>query len=593
MADDSKTPAIIYAAKSTEDTRGSIPTQLADARAMAEREGWQVVGEFQDEGFSAYSGNRGPDLERAKRAAVEAAAEAGEAMLVVQHSDRLARGAGDTPGAADHLGEVYFWARRQNVRLRSVQDDSNLEDAIRAVLIGERNTEDSRRRSEAVTSGKDRQMERGERLGGPVPDGLVLRVERDAADRVVARHYERDPERAPIVERAFELSEQGHGDGIVARRLNAEGRRTKNGKPWGRRRVQSLLMNPIYAGRVARRNRHGERLDEPEVVAASNVEALIDPDCCDRLVAARVQRDRVAAVGRDGLRKGDRGGRPKTRFALTKLAVCDRCGERMVARVSPYKRKDGSQRRTYMCANVHAGTGVCDQPTLNAEKIDVAVVEYIDRLFVDFDAWQEEVERAEAGQRAAVEAELEHQRVRHARAERLEKKLRTEWLDAPDDGSAGRMMAEASYPEILSERDDTRERIERLEATLSAEPQVSTTDALLDAYANLTKAVRGADDDGRTLADLNERLRAKFAEFRLDRVDDDTVGVLPVLHADAVDVSAAYRAWAEAGQPDPTAEEIEAWYADDQAEEPIWAMPRPTAKPLHVALAPRGSNTHE
>jgi hypothetical protein len=39
---------MIYAAKSTEDKHGSIPTQLEDCRQMAEREGWTVVGEFHD-----------------------------------------------------------------------------------------------------------------------------------------------------------------------------------------------------------------------------------------------------------------------------------------------------------------------------------------------------------------------------------------------------------------------------------------------------------------------------------------------------------------------------------------------------------------
>lgn len=34
------TPANLYAAKSTEDHRGSIPTELADHRALAERDGW-------------------------------------------------------------------------------------------------------------------------------------------------------------------------------------------------------------------------------------------------------------------------------------------------------------------------------------------------------------------------------------------------------------------------------------------------------------------------------------------------------------------------------------------------------------------------
>ena len=100
--------AVIYGAKSTEDTHGSIGTQLADCRALAEREGWTVIGEFHDEAFSAYKGNRGPGLEAAKTLAAHAAAEDGRCVLVAQDADRFARGAGDAPGAADHLGEVYF-----------------------------------------------------------------------------------------------------------------------------------------------------------------------------------------------------------------------------------------------------------------------------------------------------------------------------------------------------------------------------------------------------------------------------------------------------------------------------------------------------
>ena len=36
---------------------------------MAEREGWTVVAEFSDEGFSGFSGNRGPGLVGARSAA--------------------------------------------------------------------------------------------------------------------------------------------------------------------------------------------------------------------------------------------------------------------------------------------------------------------------------------------------------------------------------------------------------------------------------------------------------------------------------------------------------------------------------------------
>src|SRR5215208_5300387 len=94
--------AVLYAAKSTEDERGSIPTQLAQCRAQAEREGREIVDEFYDESASAFKGNRGSGLSAAKDAAIKAAAQHGGCHLFVQHSDRLARGDGIT---ADHLAE--------------------------------------------------------------------------------------------------------------------------------------------------------------------------------------------------------------------------------------------------------------------------------------------------------------------------------------------------------------------------------------------------------------------------------------------------------------------------------------------------------
>ena len=58
MTETQPIPAVIYAAKSTEDRAGSIPTQLDDCRAMAEREGWEVVGEFSEENVSAHQFTR-------------------------------------------------------------------------------------------------------------------------------------------------------------------------------------------------------------------------------------------------------------------------------------------------------------------------------------------------------------------------------------------------------------------------------------------------------------------------------------------------------------------------------------------------------
>ena len=88
------TSAILYAAKSTEDRRGSIPTQLADCRAAAEAEGRGVVAQS----AAAHKGNRGPGLERAMAHAERAGAE-----LRVQHSDQLARGDGKRAAASGDM----------------------------------------------------------------------------------------------------------------------------------------------------------------------------------------------------------------------------------------------------------------------------------------------------------------------------------------------------------------------------------------------------------------------------------------------------------------------------------------------------------
>ena len=66
-------------------------------------------------GYWPYSGNRGPGLERALARAGELAAESGEVVaFVVQHSDRISRGAGLEPDDASlrvsffpHVGQPF------------------------------------------------------------------------------------------------------------------------------------------------------------------------------------------------------------------------------------------------------------------------------------------------------------------------------------------------------------------------------------------------------------------------------------------------------------------------------------------------------
>src|SRR4051794_27115385 len=119
---------VVFAAKSSNDEKASIPAQIKDCREAIEEAGNRIiVGVYYDEAKSGWKRNRGEGLARAKDTAIRAAEKHGGCEMWFQHSDRPTRGDGIT---ADHLAEVWFALRRRGVRLRSVQDDSNLEDAI-------------------------------------------------------------------------------------------------------------------------------------------------------------------------------------------------------------------------------------------------------------------------------------------------------------------------------------------------------------------------------------------------------------------------------------------------------------------------------
>ena len=120
-------PCILYAAKSTEDKRGSIPDQLRECRAAIEREsGRAVVAEYTDVAVSAFSRSRGPGLVEAMQHAEELSQD-GSIELWAQHSDRLARGDGVS---ARHAVEVALWALKRYVTVRTVQDPDTFRDSF-------------------------------------------------------------------------------------------------------------------------------------------------------------------------------------------------------------------------------------------------------------------------------------------------------------------------------------------------------------------------------------------------------------------------------------------------------------------------------
>jgi site-specific DNA recombinase len=484
--------AVSYAAKSSPDDHDSLPDQQAAIRRRAEHELRRlIVAEFAEANRSGWRGNRGPQLEAAIARAVELAATHDVVELWVWHSTRLGRGSG-LKGEARSLLELFAYLRRRGVTMRSVDDDQFVTSPMLVGFAAELAEKYSADLSTWVTAGKDRQFERGDWIGGPIPDGYLSDGEKG---------LRLDPERAPIIRRIVDRALEGIACAVIARELNADGVRTRNGRPWIRRRIQDTLSNAVYAGQIVR-----WRATPREQRRPGRHPALMTLDEFAR-VAEHARRRDVAAAGRAA------GGRPSRRFLLATLAHCSRCGGRMYSRTSTYRRKDGTRARFYQCGHVGDATGLCDAPNVPAAAVDEQVLERLPRYIEAAERWLRELgsdrQRAEGLARAEVDRAERDVRERRARVSSLADRYQ---LEAEGDLSTAK--AEALLDALVEARGELKQaerRARRADAELAAVHRAIDGDALAVAYQALRDALRTGETS--SVAEFNYRLRQHFDAF--------------------------------------------------------------------------------
>jgi hypothetical protein len=357
---------VIYGAKSTEDRRGSIPEQLRECREAIDADPLRrFVAEYKDEKFSAYRRDRGPGLRDATQHSEDLAAEHGIAELWAQHSDRLARGDGR---AARHTVEIALWALKFDVRVRTLQDPDTFRDLLYAVVTGQRNNEDSKRKAIASQAGTRRAAERGEYIGH-LPDGYLLIRWLDEHEQL-RRRVELDAERQPLLELIFRLALRGRSCGQIARSANNAGWLTKRVQarrpphPFAPKGINGILTNPRYAGLSVYRG---------EVMARGCWPAYITEHQHERILARLGAR----RLGNDHDRH------PQETYLLSRLARCGRCGHPLHAHTGR-PRADGSAARAYDCSShvKHRGRHQCDAPPIEAHSAEAMIIASVGALLV-------------------------------------------------------------------------------------------------------------------------------------------------------------------------------------------------------------------
>jgi site-specific DNA recombinase len=475
-------PAIIYAAKSSPDERGSIPDQIKRCRELAETESYEVVGVYDEENVSAYNDDRGPEL----AAALEHAAQISAALLV-WHSDRLARGDGEKNR---HLVEVLLDAMRKGYRLRSVEDDATFASLSSAAQMGDRNHEDSRRKSGAVREGLERRRASGKRTGGNCYALTWRRNEKDERETIP------DPERAPIVDRINAEYLEGRSLMQIVKGLNIDGAPTQRGGLWSVATICSILENPLYAGMVR---------DTDRLIDARH-EAIISRERYFEAVHLRKVRKQTHKRGRGPV------GQHLFRQGFLRH---DECGGGLSPRT--FRNKDGTLRETYR-DNIHYydPTG-CDLTSVPRKPIDSGVYNYFRNVGLD-------LEETRAQVMAASEQKVAEVGGLHASAQQQAAKARERLGRVKADYLAGELNA-AEWRELRAELEPAAEAADRECERLALQLQAAEADptlvgleaGLLERLAQIRAALAGQVTDAAGVDAVRAALMRVFDRFVLHK----------------------------------------------------------------------------
>lgn len=494
--------AVLYAAKSTEDEKGSIASQLKACREHCDSLGWAVDSEHSDEAKSGYKGSRGPGLAaaRARCAALVAAGE--EAALVCFATDRLARGDGRQ---AAHLLDYVLEATREGYRVESVTEDIGGEmGLVLAALYGQRNAHDSKVKGEHVK----RAMRDGAAEGRflkRAPFGYRL-----GPDQRLAPH----PTEAEVVRRVFREYLDGRGINRIVRDLRADDVRTRKGALLSLSRVGDMLARREYVGDV---------MVGGEVVAEGAHPAIIDRDTFEA-----VQRLR------DGRSSGSRG-RESKRHLLQGLLICSN-GHAMISR----GREDA-----YVCGVRHAyGASACDCPQVSRAKVDGTILSHFLNRHWDADAERERllgIGREKAAEAIALASA----------ADREEAEAQASLARVKADYKRGAITAEQwaeLEAELIEEAQASRANAEQLRGQaelVSAEADAADAEIkLVMKLATMLQAAAGKAVDEETVAAMRAALgqlfsRVTFAPGTVGMADAGTyvsgaADLIPVLREDVV-----------------------------------------------------------
>lgn len=331
---------LLYARLSvSKDESVSIARQLEAARQYAAARGWNVVGEFADDGVSASKVK--PEHRPAWRDLLAAAEASKPHAVIVWKVDRLARRVLDFLNADDAL-------QRFGAGLVAVEDPIDMTTpqgrAFATVLAVFAELEAASIASR-VKDARRALLAAGRRGGGRPPFGWMNVPNPDGPGYVLAQ----DPERIAYVGELVERGVRGESIYSMAKWLDAQQvpRRERGNRgrgTWSEGVVEAVLRNPVVAGmtRYQPGRKPGEPADSWAVVRDADGVPVVDESVA--LVSVEEWR-RLLSVLDANKRPGSRPKAALRPSMLSGLLRCEGCGKNL------HRSRVANRYEYYRCGN--------------------------------------------------------------------------------------------------------------------------------------------------------------------------------------------------------------------------------------------------
>ena len=355
--------AAIYCRLSKDDDLDGESASIANQRDMlesyCEKQGWEVVAVYQDDGYTGLNMER-PDLKRMLKAIERRQIN----LVITKDLSRLGRNYLQT----GTLIEDFF--PRHGVRYIAMNDGidtmrDNNDIAPFKNILNEMYSKDI---SKKVHSSYLLKAQQGQFTGCVAPFGY----RKDPEDK---NHLLVDEETAPIVRQIFLWALEGHGPNFIRRRLEEQkvpcptwwnrergfrNVRTKwekkdpeNGRyMWDFSVIKDILMNPVYTGAIASQKKDyrfkigtiGEKKPQDWIVVEERHEPLID--------------SKSFAIVQDKLKSRQRPRQDGETSLFAGLIKCGECGKSLTIRTTHAKHPQ----QIYACKTYGAfGKNHCTQ----------------------------------------------------------------------------------------------------------------------------------------------------------------------------------------------------------------------------------------